>query len=197
MICLELLGMSRAGKTTQRKMLSERLYSERIDTTIIERPTIPFDEFKSLYHFYDYLLDFSNEEIDKNQDKDVVILDRGANDRGVILNLDYQDNLISSLEYEKLNYKLQGLVPKIDMGFLFMVPPEESLRRREAQKISGLDFSYLNHGLPLWDNYENLTRLYNSYSSLLGEPRIRFIDGLRSIDSNFNEIFGSILKNAK
>jgi thymidylate kinase len=197
MICLELLGMSRAGKTTQKQMLSERLQSKGVDSTTIERPKIPFNKFNSLYHFHDYLIDFFNEEIDKNKNKDVIILDRGGNDRGVLLNLDYKSNTISSSDYNALNSKLQELIPKIDIGFLFIVPPKESLKRWHAQKTKGLDFSHLNKGLPSWDNYRNLKTLYNAYSSLIDNQHIQPINGLDTIDSNFNKIFRSITKNAK
>lgn len=192
MICLELLGMSRAGKTTQRQMLSERLDSEGINATTVERPKVPFSKFKSLYHFHDHLIDFFGEEITKNQDKDVIILDRGANDRSVLLSLDYQDKAVSSSEYEKLNHKLQELASEIDVGFLFMVSPEESLRRWGAQKTSGLDFSHLNKGLPLWDNYGGLKRLYDAYTTLVDKPHMQLIDGSNSIDSNFNKIFRDV-----
>lgn len=192
MICLELLGMSRAGKTTQRQMLSEKLSSEGISATTVERPKVPFSKFKSLYHFHDHLIDFFREEITKNQDKDVIILDRGANDRSVLLSLDYKDKTISSPEYEKLNRKLQELASEINTGFLFMVSPEESLKRWDAQKTSGLDFSHLNKGLPSWDNYRNLKRLHGAYATLANKPHIQLIDGSDPIDSNFNKIFRGI-----
>lgn len=196
MINLELLGMSRAGKTTQKQMLKEEFSLRGLDAHIIQRPKVPFSKFGSLYCFHDYLADYFGEELDKNVDRDVNIVDRGANDRKILLGLDYCDGNISRQEYRELKSKLDSVSAKTDLCFLFMVSPKESISRWKAQKEAGLDFSYLNDGLPSWDNYQDLKRLHNAYVPLVGGSGVIYIDGTGAIKNNFQRIMEEI-ENAK
>lgn len=193
---LELLGMSRAGKTTQKQLLKKELDSEGSDVSMIERPKIPFSKFNSLYHFHNYLVNYFGRELEKNQDRDFVIVDRGAHDRQVLLELDYQDGNLSRREYGALSSDLRRISAKTNLGFLLMVSPEESISRWESQKEKGLDFSHLNKGLPSWDNYRDLKRLHDAYLPLVDNSKIRYVNGKDSVETNLHKILGEI-RNAR
>ena len=180
MICLELLGMSRSGKTTQKKRLQDKLSEDGLNIVTLERPKIPFSEFDSLAEFHDFLINFFSEKINANQDKDVIILDRGLYDRQVLLDFDYSNFALSLQEYSQLRTKIQQSLPEISRGYVFMISPEESLMRWGAQKAQGLDYSHLNGGLNSGDTVEGLTRLYQIYQSFLYDPKLQEVEGLAS-----------------
>jgi len=197
MICLELLGMSRAGKTTQKGYLLKVLQREGHSVTTLERPKIPFSEFGSVHDFHDYLISFFDEKIGASQNTDFVVLDRGLYDRQVLLDFDYGIGAISGGEYHKLQQRLEGVLPRVDKGLVFMISPEESLRRWDAQRAQGLDYSYLNEGLDSGDNMEGLANLHQRYSSLLDNPILKRIDGRDLTDINSRKIMEYIRKNGR
>jgi len=180
MICLELLGMSRAGKTTQRKLLQERLALEGFKATTLERPKIPFSEFNSLVDFHDFLIDFFRRGISSCDGQDFVILDRGLYDRQILLDFDYDNSSLSPEEYSRLRAKIQNNLRLIKKGYVFMVSPEESLKRWIAQREAGLDYSSLNLGLNSGDTLDGLSRLYRGYLALLKDTKLQQISGIDS-----------------
>jgi len=195
MVCIELLGMSRAGKTTQKNSLLEKLSQDGVSVVTLERPKIPFSEFESTYHFHDFLINYFNENTELNKDKDFIILDRGLHDRQVLLYFDYKNSSISHDEYSALSKKLKESKSYVDKGFVFMVSPEESIKRWEAQKKQGLDYSYLNEGLNTGDDLICLQGFHQSYSALLDNPALERIEGLNSIEHNLNIILEGLKEN--
>ena len=195
MVCIELLGMSRAGKTTQKNSLLEKLNQDGVSAVTLERPKIPFSEFKSTYHFHDFLINYFNENIESNKDKDFIILDRGLYDRQVLLDFDYKDSAISHDEYSILSKKLTEAKVHVDKGYVFMVSPEESIRRWEDQRAQGLDYSHLNKGLNAGDDLTGLQNFHQGYSALLDNPVLEKIEGLDSREYNLNKILGGLKTN--
>jgi thymidylate kinase len=197
MACLELLGMSRAGKTTQKGYLLKALQQEGYGVVTLERPKIPFSEFGSVHDFHSYLIDFFDEEIEANLKADFIILDRGLYDRQVLLDFDHGIGAISEGEYHQLRQRLESVLPRVDKGLVFMLSPEESLRRWESQKTQGLDYSYLNNGLDSGDDMVGLSNLHRRYASLLDNPQLEKIDGGDLIDVNSRKIMEHIRKNGR
>ena len=197
MVCIELLGMSRAGKTTQKNGLLKKLNDEGVNAITIERPKIPFSSFGSIYDFHRFLFDYLRREIDANSDKELVILDRGIHDRGVLLDFDYRLGEISGTEYRSLKRDLVSAESYIDQGFVFMVSPEESIRRWSGQVEAGMDSSYLNTGLNTGDNLRELGWMHGKYESLLANSKLQKIDGARSIEENHRQIAEAIYNGAK
>jgi len=195
MICLELLGMSRAGKTTQKNRLLERLSQKSMSVVTLERPKIAFSEFESLFLFHDFLIKYFNDGIKLNRYKDFIILDRGLYDRQVLLDFDYCSSTISPREYAILKQKLTEAMGQVDNGFVFMIPPEESIRRWGMQRKQGLDYSHLNNGLCTGDDLEGLRMLYQMYSLILEGPKLERIEGFNSREENLGNILKKIQEN--
>ena len=197
MACIEIFGMSRSGKTTQINALVDTLNREELSSVVVGRPMVPFKEFSSVPSFHRHYLNHLVDAIEANRDKDFVILDRGVYDRAVLLDFDLENGSISAREYRKLRRELEQNIPKVDTGFLFMVSPEESLRRYVSQRAKGLDFSYLNTGLISGDEPKNLETLYQMYQELEGLPKIKTIDALRDVTDISQEIASCILNHAE
>ena len=192
MICLELLGMSRAGKTTHKNKLVKLMDDNQIETIGLSRPKIPFSEFDSAYHFHRFLIDYYNQEIDKNKDKDLIIIDRGFYDRSILLHFDYEHGQISDSKYNLLNNELKSLRNKVDCGFVFMIDPRKSLVRLPLQRLKGRDYSYLNKGLIDGEDLKGLSRLYELYDNLLKETTLKRIEGTNPIKINSNRIIEGV-----
>jgi thymidylate kinase len=197
MICIELFGMSRAGKTTQKNCLLNAIEREGLQVATIERPRIHFREFSSVRGFHDHYITHLNEGVERNFDKDLVVLDRGFYDRGILLEFDYGKSCLTPEDYMALQKRIKRGQSKIDKGFLFMLSPEESLERFTAQKREGLDSSHLNSGLVDGDEPRNLTTLYQKYLTLARDPKIEVIDTLKTVEEIAEEIAGSIFEHGK
>lgn len=196
MQCIEFLGMSRAGKTTQKNFLYERLSNEGARVTSLGRPNISFSDFGSVAEFHWFMIEHFEEGIKSNQDSDFVILDRGFYDRQVLLDFDYANAVLSDSDYGSIKQLLSQRRGFVDRGFIFLVSPGESLKRWSAQRSEGLDYSHLNEGLDSGDNFKGLNWLYGSYSALSRERGLQVIDGLNSKEANFDKILEGLLINA-
>jgi thymidylate kinase len=193
MKCIELFGMSRAGKTTQMNTLAKSAESQGLQMAAIGRPKIPFSSFPSPAHFHNYYLGYMVRMLEQNADKDFIVLDRGFYDRVVLAGFDQERGLITAEEHAHIRGEIDKHLPRIDTGFLLLLTPEESLRRFDSQRKHGLDFSYLNVGMVNCDEPGNLAILYQKYSALVGNPRLRVIDASRSIGDVTKDIWGGIL----
>jgi len=195
MQCIELLGMSRAGKTTQIEAITADLERQGLKTKVVGRPKVPFSTFGSPAEFHRHYLNYLFQNVAHAGSNDVVLLDRGFYDRVVLSQFDYEQGFLSGEEYAQIRQIVETGSALVGRGFLLLLSPEESLRRFVAQRKQGLDFSYLNKGMVDCDEPQNLEILYEKYKQLSGDPRLETIDANQSAEKTTRAILWSLKKN--
>lgn len=196
MTVIEFFGMTRAGKTTHLRNLETYLDAVGKSYLVSARPNIKFEDTAGLEHFHELYLEsiLKAHEIYEHSNYDFLIYDRGPHDRRVLLELDYNEGNVSSQILEKLDEKLEQASKTVNKGLLFLVSPEESIRRLPKQQLEGLDNSHLNIGLPTFD--AGITRMecvYKKYSELsLDNPKIQIIDGACSKEETFSKVLNAL-----
>lgn len=183
MKCVELLGMSRAGKTTQIQEVAKAMQNAGFSMAVVGRPHVEFKTFSSATEFHHHYLRYLAKAIEHNSGKDFVVLDRGFYDRMVLARFDYENGALSSEGYRGVEASIQEHTPRVDVGLLLMLSPEESLRRFVEQKRKGLDFSYLNEGMIDCDQLAALRALHTRYQSLANNPKLNLLDATQDIST--------------
>ena len=177
---IELLGLSRSGKTTLTRKLVKSLRSEGYKTAVFERPDIDFRRLGDMAKFHE--LYFKSMERGYQQalsdQMDLLVYDRGFIDRKIMLALDTQEGTIDSDFSASLFKKLKRQIELTDYAFLLSVHPKVSISRIDSQRSQGLDNSHLCTGMNTREDPEELTRLIHEYNRIKDEnPRIIVING--------------------
>ncbi|MHA1876047.1 MAG: hypothetical protein ACTSUC_06360 [Promethearchaeota archaeon] len=189
---IEFLGMSRAGKTTQIRRLTEILECRKLDVSLWTRPKVKFKDFKSPADFHQFIIEDMIKKYESNG-SDILIYDRGFYDRYALLEFDYKNKEISLDVKEDLQSYVLNM-NKNDHSFLFLVGPNLSLIRWKSQKKEGLDSSNLNKGMKTGDHLRGLKNLFSIYTKIM--PNIMknydFIFGESPLDKNSEKIINAL-----
>lgn len=181
MYTIEFLGLSRAGKTSQIKLLEDVLNTKSTRYACFRRPHISLEKMGTVEKFHETMLEKMCEIYNSSTSKnlDFLIYDRGFYDRIALLNIDLRTNAISETFYNNFLPKLYANTEKIDRTFIFFINPEGSLNRWPAQKKEMLDTTRLNKGLQTCDDLAGLKLLNKIYLDLLKEIKCEncIIDG--------------------
>lgn len=191
---IEFLGVSRAGKTSQIQTTQDRLVSRGFDTTIVQRPKIPFSDYPSLYDFHMSLVDFFLAQIGREGARDYVLLDRGFLDRQTLAGFDFSRMALSQQQYDQICAAVGDGLHQTDDFFLFFVPREISLGRIPVQASNGLDYSHLNGGLSV-DEPDELDAMIPLYQRLREYERLTTISGTDDFEYNNGLILRRVLGN--
>lgn len=191
MTLIELLGISRAGKTTQIEFLAKSFEKQGKSYSIFKRPNIPFKHLGNLerFHlfFYEQICGAYDDYIANGVD--FLIFDRGFYDRLVMLEADYDSYEINEDFRNNLSDRFIEKLPLVDYPLMLMVNSKNSLKRWKQQKQSGLDNSKLNDGLNSMDDLGNLKYLSKLYLGLNRRyPQIREINANLSMEKVTSEI---------
>jgi thymidylate kinase len=196
MTLVEICGMPRAGKTTLLKNMEKYLINSTKSYDIIKRPDIKFKEVGGLYSFHTMYIDMIDKAIHDyhSNPKDLLLFDRGPNDRSVFLFLDMQQGHISKDFYTSSISRLDKIIENIDYTFMLMVGPEESFRRWPSQIEEGLDNQHLNIGMPSYDtSMKKMSMKYAKYLELgLTNPNIILVDCERSREEVFSKVLNTL-----
>ncbi len=185
-IVIELLGISRSGKTTQLRLLAYELNKAGHTYTVVDRPSISYRENQNLeeWHlfYYQYLCEAQDRFL--RIKTDYLIYDRGFCDRLALLTADYEAGFLKKTFFDLLVGSIKSNLNLIDFAFLFMLSPEQSLARMSRQHAQKLDKSSLSKGLTTRDNKKGLEFMMKIYQSLaLENPNKKWyiVDGIISI----------------
>lgn len=191
---IEFLGVSRSGKTSQMRMVKERLVCQGYDVATVQRPDIPFSNYASLYDFHRSLVAYFLGQVALNTHRDFVLLDRGFLDRQTLAKFDFTRGAISSGQYQSIVDATEREIQRTDRFFLFVVPEAISLGRLVEQARQGLDNSHLNGGLSIKEEDE-LSALIPMYLEVQKTPRLTVIDGTKNLDQNNDLILKEVPQN--
>ena len=172
---IEFLGMPRAGKTQQIKMLSAFLRKKKIKFYVItdrevERGIkVPFEKA------FEYSLVFFNRIFDKminaihSKKYEIIILDRGFIDSGMWLSLENKENHLNQHDKDIANNYMRRLRRFIDFGILFMLDTKMALERhrRKGEKVEADNYVLKGYFHKLEGEYEILSSKIKDNSRIL------------------------------
>jgi len=186
---IEFMGDGRAGKSTQVKLLANYLKEKGLrvitvsDREILNNIEVPFEKaYEFNINQFTQLRNF----IEKRQDQDIIIVDRGFTDAEVWFTMKHQMNEMTDEQRKKgleFTDKLRGKY--FDIGFLILVEPEISLKRHQETKER-------DAGDEIWFTIEFLSALHDTYLKL--SPKFKedknmfIIDGKKPVEETFNFI---------
>ncbi len=164
---IEFFGIPRAGKTTQRKKLVQRLQEEGLKYRIFRKPRKLLEKTRNLeelnFVYFEAMVQFY--ERGKQKEVDYLIFDRGLYDRIALITADYKRGEISSSFRTKLISQLESKIEQITHPFLFLVTPEISLQRKKEQRKCGQRGYSITH-IPLPKDKGWLEHMFSTYKHM-------------------------------
>ncbi|MBI2630249.1 hypothetical protein HYW76_04040 [Candidatus Pacearchaeota archaeon] len=165
---IEFLGMSRAGKSTQQKILLDIFQKEGYSSVPFVRPQISFKQTGSAENFHRMFFNEMKKAYEEGNQMgiDYLLYDRGFHDRMGMLIKDTSSGIISPSFSFSLAKELGIYTPKVDYPMLFLVSPKISYVRWAQQIREGGDNSVLCEGLEPKENIAALKESYALYAAL-------------------------------
>lgn len=184
MITLEFLGMSRTGKTSQSRAISKWLESLDKKVILVDRTAIGELSGNNLKEMHTFIVKRLIDIYEKCYNRaDFLIYDRGFYDRQAMLSWDFQNKRIQDEFMIRMMQILSEKTKLVDKAFLFMVNPENSLKRIKYQRREELDYSHLSKEVIQDDEIGTIRQLQEVYNQLKEmHPSMHIIDGNAPIE---------------